>query len=378
VTEARGRDAVPRCLHLLPDTDDAGAENQARYLMKALRDSGAVQVELAYFARGNAHSAFEALEIPLHLVPKRRRLSLDLISRARRLRRAFAGRPPDILHTWLLEGNLVGLLAARGWPETRVVISQRASRNELDYPAILRVQRLLLGRADHAVSNSSGGAEVLAGMGLPRERISVIPNGIPADRVAVEADRDEVRSARGWDGADVVAWVGRAEDPKTVAQKDLPTLVAAIAELREHRATARLVLIGPSPAELQAQGITLPLWAETLGWWSRPADLLNAADLVVIASRFEGNSNVAGEALLLGLPVVTTDCGEHCGPVRRAGGRVVPVGDAAALANAAAELLGAPPERSVVRHAATEDLSVERMAAAHIDLYRALLGVRSR
>jgi glycosyltransferase involved in cell wall biosynthesis len=368
--------AKPLCVHLLGDTADAGAENQCRYLLAGLRDAGEYDLELAYFGAGRAHSLYEDLGLPLLRVPRLRRFRFDGYGRARRLRRAYAPRPPDLLHTWLPESNVVGLLAARGWPQARVVISQRGSWMELAYPWMLRLQRVLLERADHAISNSEGGAEMLVGFGLPRERISVIPNGIPADRVRVERERGEVRQRMGWDDHEVVAWVGRGDDRVAARQKDFGTLFAAIESLWRVRPAVRLVMIGPTADEIAARGFGLPDCASALGWQSRPAELLNAADALVISSRIEGNSNVAGEALSLGLPVVTTDCGDHCEVVRRGNGRVVEVGEATALAEAIAELLDDPPDRDEIVAAAADALSVERMVSSHLELYSRLLGGR--
>jgi len=362
-----------RCVHLLSDTHDAGAENQCRYLLSGLREGGEVDAELAYFGVGRGHAQFGRIGVPMLHVPRRGRFRFDAYGRARRLRAAYAGRAPDVLHTWMLEGNVIGLLAARAWPDTRVVITQRGSWNELDYPGLVRLQRLLLGRADHAISNSRGGAEMLASIGLERERISVIPNGIPADRVAVEEDPGSVRDRLGWADREVIAWVGRVDDDETVSQKDFAGLLASFAELRRRRPRALLALIGPTPAAVAARGFAVPDGAQALGWQAQPAELLGAADALAISSRIEGNSNVAGEALLAGVPVVTTDCGDHCKAVRRSGGRVVPVGDPGALAVALDELLDDPPAREAVRESASRELSVGRMVSETVDVYRRLV-----
>jgi glycosyltransferase involved in cell wall biosynthesis len=269
---------------------------------------------------------------------------------------------------------VIGLLAARAWPQTQLVISQRGSWNELSFKAMLRAERLLIGRADQAVSNSHGGADVLAHLGLSADRIVVIPNGIPEERVTVRRGRDDVRRDMGWDRDEVVAWVGRGADAHAAREKDLGTLLAAMDSLRRERPSTRLVMIGPTAEQLAQQGLRLPAWASALGWRDDPADLLNAADALVISSRMEGNSNVAGEALLLGMPVVTTDCGEHCELVAKGSGRVVPVGDAGALASATGDLLSNPPDREAVGAIAMEGLSVEGMASRHLELYDRLLG----
>src|SRR5437764_200813 len=138
------------CAHLLPDTDDAGAEMQALYLLKALGERNELAPELAYFEPGRGHARFAQLGIPMHELGRRRRFILDYRSRVRSLRRAYAAKPPAILHTWLFEGNTVGLGAARVWPDTRVVIAQRSGTMERELPRHLLFMRALYRRADRA------------------------------------------------------------------------------------------------------------------------------------------------------------------------------------------------------------------------------------
>ena len=363
-----------RCLHLVPDTRDAGAENQARYLLEGLREREGVAPELVYFGVERAHREFTELGVPMLQVPRHGRFRFDAYGRVRRLRRAYAMDPPQILHTWLLEGNVIGLAAARAWPETRVVITQRGSWYELDHPGLVRLERILLSRADHAISNSRGGAEMLADLGMPGTRISVIPNGIPSSRVEVHGQRGSLRARLGWSEREVVVWAGRLTDDKAVAQKDFGNLLSAARALRARRPSVLLAVIGATSEDVSARGFELPEWAEVHGWRNDPADLFKASDLVAISSRVEGNSNVAGEALLVGTPVVTTDSGDHCELVRMSGGQVVRPGDPEALAQAMDRALERKPDREAIRRTAREALSVGEMVGRTQAVYERLLG----
>jgi glycosyltransferase involved in cell wall biosynthesis len=361
-----------RCVQLLPETQDAGAENQARYLLGALAANDHFETELAYFSAGRGQAAFEATGATLRLIPRRHRFRIDLIPRTRRIRRAYRGQPPDLLQTWLLEGNIFGLLAARAWPQTAVVISNRGSWNEFDYPLHVRIQRRLISRADHAIANSEGGAAALAEMGMDRERISVVPNGIPAERLELSEERGAMRERLDWNGP-VVAWVGRSNDPAAMAQKDFAGMLAAMASLREQAPDATLAVVGMTRDELASAGFDVPNWVRAYGPTDSAPDYLNAVDVVAISSKAEGHSNVAGEALMLGSPVVSTDCGGHTEAVSAAGGEVVPIGDPLALASALGRLLSHPPNREAVAAKGRELLSVERMAERTTAVYQEVL-----
>lgn len=374
-SSARPEQRRRRVLHVLPETRDGGAENQARYLLGGLRDSGEVDVELVCFDRGARHAEFAALDIPIHEVARRGRLFLDLLPRALRLRRMLASSAPEILHTWLPEANLVGLLAARGRRSTRVVITQRGGVNELQYRGHMRLQRALLGGAAHAISNSRDGADVLIGLGMPARMISVVGNGVPPTSLADAASRDEARAAAGLPlDAPLLLLVSRVDDFHTAHQKGIDVLLAAAALARQQVPGLLLALAGPTGEELRAAGLEPPDWVVPLGWVPRAADVLRSADVVVVSSRAEGNSNVAAEALLLGLPVASTATGDHQSLVDRGGGRLAPPGDAPALAAAILELLASPPPWSAVRAAVEPALSAERMVAETLEVYRELLG----
>lgn len=361
-----------RAVHLLPDTHEAGAENQARYLIEGLQAEPEVDVGILYFGEGRAHKRFEALGVDRRKVPRHRRLAFDLPSRVRRVRAAYAGEEPDILHTWLVEGNLVGLIAARKWKSTRVIITQSGSWNELDYGLPIRLQKLFQGRADHAISNSPGGVEMLEHLGMDPARLSLVTNGIPASRVASDW-HPNVRRENGWEDAELVVWTGRANDADTVRHKDLPTLLAGTAHARERRPRLILVIVGSSREQLTSAGLDIPEWVKPMGFQPSPVPFVQAADVFALSSRVEGASHSVGEALMLGAPVVSTDCGGHCEAVRAAGGRVVPVDNPAAFGDAIVEMLDNPPSRDAASAIGMRELSIERYVESTLEVYRRVL-----
>jgi glycosyltransferase involved in cell wall biosynthesis len=99
-----------------------------------------------------------------------------------------------------------------------------------------------------------------------------------------------------------------------------------------------------------------------------------AADVVAISSWTEGHSNVADEALLIGLPVATTATGGHVALVEESGGAVVPVRDGAALGAAVVRLIDQPPDAEHVAGVARAALSVDAMVDATAAVYERLCG----
>ena len=111
----------------------------------------------------------------------------------------------------------------------------------------------------------------------------------------------------------------RTRDPVTAERLD--------ADIARHKLSDRITVLGAVPPE-------------------RIAELYAAADLFVLASRFEGYGMVYSEAIMRGLPVVGTRAGAIPETVPAGAGVLVAADDAAALASALRRLIEDPDERS--------------------------------
>ena len=139
------------------------------------------------------------------------------------------------------------------------------------------------------------------------------------------------------------------------------------------RPDARLVLLGQGQNEAMLRALADELGIADrvifAGFHPDPSPFYATADLFVLSSDYEGFGNVIVEALSFGLPVVSTDC--PSGPAEILGngrwGRLVPVGDAAALAGAMREALASPVDREALKRRAA-DFSPEIAARKYLDL----------
>jgi colanic acid/amylovoran biosynthesis glycosyltransferase len=180
------------------------------------------------------------------------------------------------------------------------------------------------------------------------------------------------RRTRPRPGGRAVVAVGRL-----VEQKGFAYLVEAVARLERERPVDRLVIAGGGPLRDELAAL-----AERLGVAARvelpgplgPAatgELIESADVFVMPSVIAADGNrdavpvVALEALAREVPVVASDEVGLPEVVRPAWGRLVPPGDAPALAAAIAEVLALAPERRAELGAAGRAFVVaERDAAA--------------
>lgn len=297
----------------------------------------------------------------------------------RPLARFLKAERPDILVANMGHPNLIALLASRiaGEP-SRIIASQHnhltqqtVAERRWQHKILPFLYRRFLHRADAIVAVSAGVADDLARVAaIPRERISVIYNpAVPENIDALAAEPVN----HPWLVADrehpVVLAIGRL-----VAMKDLPTLLKAIAALPD----VRLIVLGEGPmrdglAE-EAMRLGISERVDFIGFQANPYAYLRLASAFVLSSRYEGFANVVAEALACGIPVVSTDCPSGPSEILDNGafGRLVPVGDSAAMASALADTLSAPVNREALRERG-KAFSVRVAADAYDALFSRLL-----
>jgi glycosyltransferase involved in cell wall biosynthesis len=289
---------------------------------------------------------------------------------------------PAVLVSGLGHNNIAAILAARAARTgTRVVVCQHnalaqecAPGRSLRFRLLPLGYRLALPFAHAAVAVSDGVAREMETLcRRPYGSIHTLYNPAWSREQAAQAEEATGESWLDDGGEPVILGVGRL-----VPQKDFATLIRAFAMARTGGMRARLLIVGEGPERdaLQAQidrlGVTGT--CRLAGFRPNPAALMARARLLVMSSRYEGFGNVLVEALGCGTPVVSTDC-PH-GPAEIVGGgrfgRLVPVGDVAALADAMVQALDAPPDRARLR-ARAQDFSLERSVAQYAALFDRLV-----
>lgn len=289
-------------------------------------------------------------------VPERVRLvglgathvSTSIPALARYLRR----RRPDAVLSAMTHANLAAIAAvALARIPTRLVVTEHqhlstylagpASRRGRLFPPLIR---MLYPRAQEVVAVSQGVADDLAlRTRLPRAQIRV-------EKIPIRIE--ELRAL----GAEPPAhpWFGAGEPPVVLAvgrlthQKDFPTLLRSFGQLRQRR-PARLMLLGDGEERPRLEALIAELGltedVRIMGFLTNPYPYYAAASLFVLSSLWEGLPAVLLEAMVFGLPIVSTDCPSGPRELLDAGrlGALVPVEDPNALVRA---MLAALPARA--------------------------------
>ena len=280
-----------------------------------------------------------------------------------------AERPSAVLAAmWPLTSMAVAAGLAAGRPRTVVsdhntMSNQGFSAGPLNRTVMRATIRATYPLAAARVAVSQGVARDVAHLGgLSADDFAVVPN--PAYPAAIDAGTEDPWA--GAEGARVLA-VGRMK-----TQKDFPLLVEAFARLARTR-PATLVILGDGgereAVRQRAEALGVADRVVLPGFADRPGPWYAHADVFALSSRYEGFGNVIVEALAYGVPVVSTDCPSGPRDILDGGrwGRLVPVGDAAALADALTATLDAPPDPDALR-ARARDFAPGPIAARYLDL----------
>jgi glycosyltransferase involved in cell wall biosynthesis len=285
---------------------------------------------------------------------------------------------PVIVHSTGLEADLIARWAARelstaavdsitcvDWPRSGSTALTRSISRYLDVSTIED--------ADAIVTDCATFATKLEGLGVPAERILFDPPSIDVAEVLAQADEPWRPPARPL--GPLVGYGGRIQ-----ASRGLGTLVAASAILDARGALAEVVIAGDGPLLRELREDARSSRVRYLGYVDSVPAVLKQLQIAVFPSVEPGVPTSLLEAAALGRPIVAS----------RVEGiselfaddyeiKLVPPGDAKALAVQIAELLEDPEEAAALGQRARKRTIDEYSSAASIDrhmsLYRRFMAV---
>jgi len=257
----------------------------------------------------------------------------------------------DVVHAHGLRAGALAALAVRRIRHARRPMLVVTLHNALVSGGMIAVVHAVLERivargADVVLVVSADLGTAMRRRGARDVRPAVVPAPLLA---APHRSADEVRRELGVPAeAALLVTIARL-----APQKGLDVLVDAVGRLSVTGVPVLAVVAGDGPlaAELSSAATERAIPVRLLGRRTDVADLLAAADLVVVPSRWEGQPLIVQEALLAGAAIVATDAGGTA-EVAGDGAVLVPPGDPAALAGVIAELLADPAGLAALRQRA--------------------------
>ena len=322
------------------------------------------------------------------------REALDLVRCAFAWMRIFFFRTEKdtVLHCFGIDKSaffcvLLGNLTGRKTVLEYTVLPDRAGR-----PGFLRLlnpnramKHYAVKRATRIAAISPAIADHCRSMGIPDERIRLIPNGTDLERFtpAAAPEKEKLRSDLGYSGDDLlIINVGGF-----TLRKGIDITLAAFLALQQDFPRLHLLVVGTNNLGVHKESrkaVYEPLVARgldesrvhCLGRVPDVERIMRAADLMLFPSRREGFPNVVIEAMACGVPVVARllpGCTDYILEDGKAG-VLVDSNDSGHFADVCRALLISAEARSSMGAAARESVNSRFSNGAVYDLYDKLYG----
>ena len=367
---------MPRVLSVIATLDGSGAEKQFALLNAGLAARG-WDVHAAALTRGGPFAAsLDEAGVPLTIFGKRLKFDPACLWRLRRLIRRVE---PDLIHSWMFTANAYARLAAKGAGIPVVVGERCVDRWKGGWQHA--VDRRLLPGTARVVANGRAVADFAAERGVPRDRLAVIPNGVPP------LDPDPAFRAN------LLAELGLPPDAQPVVlagrlapQKRPGDMVWAFQLLHQCSPRAVHLVAGDGPLRARCEEHAARYGhadrCRFLGHRTDAARVIAAADVLWLGSDYEGQSNAVTEAMSAGVACVVSDVPANRELVTEGEtGFLAKPGDAMGFCQFADRLLADDALRARVGAAGRERVRTEFTVGAMLDryesLYRDVLGERA-
>ena len=302
-----------------------------------------------------------------------RQLEARLLELATQLR-------PQILHAHspvlnaiptLRVGRKLGIpvvYEVRAFWEDAAVDHGTTTERSLRYALTRRLETSALRRADHVFTICEGLRSDIAGRGISKEKVTVIPNAVDIESFEPGGEPDSALKVElGLNGAEVIGFIG-----SFYAYEGLDLLLAALPLILKQRPEVRLLLVGGGPQDAalkaQAQGLGL---ADKVSFTGRvPHDQVQRYyDLIDVLAYPRHSMRLTElvtplkplEAMAQGRVLVASDVGGHKELIRNGQtGVLFKAGSADALAQAVVSLLTNRSQWPAMRQAGREFVETER------------------
>ena len=306
-----------KIIHIISSLDSGGCENMLLRTLPLLLDEFEHRI-ITLRELGELAPQFAEKGIPVTTIhwgwvfdfPGYRRL----LSETRRC-------APDVVITYLFHADMIGRLFLRPALSLRakhgdlvpIIPFLRTTYNHPKYLIARLLEKVTKGLVSCYLANSEAVKNFyVSEVGVPAEKITVIPNGIDTDFFDNIQPDPMLRKALGITPDDfVIICVANLHPNKGHCY----LLQAFEAVYKKHPETYLLIVgdgVECDPLKNQMHGYASKNNISFLGRRTDVPELLKISNLFVLPTLFEGQSNALMEAMACGLPIITTDIPENC------------------------------------------------------------------
>lgn len=234
---------------------------------------------------------------------------------------------PDVIHAHMVHANIFARLNRLLCPVPKLICTAHSSNEGGKVRMVVYRATNFLSNINTHVSQEATKTMISKGAFTKNDIITVY-NGI--DLSKFKSNSKNIKLDK--DPLSIIA-VGSLSDPK-----DYPNLINAFAIFKKNNnSNIKLNIVGDGELrpqiEAQIKELKLDKDITLLGRRSDIPKLLNAADIFVLSSKYEGLPTVVIEAMACECYVIATDCGGSA-EILDDTGKLVPIQDSQALANA--------------------------------------------
>ena len=251
----------------------------------------------------------------------------DFLPASKKYRKLVKSFCPDVIHAHMVHANIFARLNRILCPVPKLICTAHSSNEGGKVRMVVYRATNLLSNINTHVSQAATKAMISKGAFTKNDLITVY-NGIDLSKFrnnskGIKLDKDPLS---------IIA-VGSLSDPK-----DYPNLINAFAIFKKNNnSNIKLNIVGDGELrpqiEAQIKELKLDKDITLLGRRSDIPKLLNAADIFVLSSKYEGLPTVVIEAMACECYVIATGCGGSA-EILGDTGKLVPIQDSQALANA--------------------------------------------
>ncbi|MGM0607778.1 MAG: glycosyltransferase [Candidatus Muiribacteriota bacterium] len=286
-------------LFIIPTLNGGGSERIVSYLLKYL-DRNKFSLSIALFEKEGVYLKYIPKDVKIFNLKKK--LKLDVIKYMYKLNlKVIPEINPDIIISFLDHTNILTIISKLfHFNNFKVIVSQRHNINK-NFKAnylIYNLVKMFYPFADIITCLSSGIVADLKKLNIPAKKLKILHNGVNTNLI-----KANLKNKIDFKTPTIIS-CGRL-----TKVKNFPLLLNAFKLVLKNK-KCQLIILGKGPDEKVLKEYTHKLKIQKqvnfLGFKENPFKFLNAADIFVLSSEYEGFGNVILEAMTCKTPVIST------------------------------------------------------------------------
>ena len=370
-----------KVLHIISGLNMGGAEVALNRLITNFNDNNYCHIVVSLTKGGSIMEALKMVNVRVYEFDFKKNFIKDFF----KLLVLLKNTKPDIVNTWMYHANLIGGIAAYILGHKRIIWSLRTTDVRKGSKILTIFIRKISALFSYFIPKkivcvAEAVLQAHQEIGYCKNKMIIIHNGFDASKIIFnKIERQRLRDQFGFKSSEVIIGsVGRFNKAK-----DHKNFIHAAAIIIKEKPNVKFLMVGK---DLENDNVLINKWAKDvhvssklilLGERQDISNCLSAMDIFCLHSSREGFPNSLAEAMLVGLPCISTAVGDVEILIRDIG-LMVPKENSPALAKGLIELIEMPSkERSLMGQKARkkiyEEFSIYDTCERYKELYGKLL-----